>query len=98
MLLTCEDKLSVLHGRAPRPDGQVYAAGVHVPLVRGGVKGGRGATVVPQPHVVQVQRRPPVVQHCRFQTTGLAASSNPRRDTRTVGKLTQTVVLELEGG
>ncbi len=44
-------------------DGEVYTTSVHVPLVRHGVVRGGRAAVIPQPHVVEMHRRPSIVEH-----------------------------------
>lgn len=60
--LTCEDEVSIPYPGAVRPDAEVYAPGVHVPLVGLGVVRGGRAAVVPQPHVVKTHRCPSIVE------------------------------------
>lgn len=60
--LTCEDEVSIPYPGAVRPDAEVYAPGVHVPLVGLGVVRGGRAAVVPQPDVVKTHRCPSIVE------------------------------------
>lgn len=54
--------MSIPYPGAVRPDAEVYAPGVHVPLVGLGVVRGGRAAVVPQPHVVKTHRCPSIVE------------------------------------
>lgn len=62
LVLTCEDKVTILHCCAVRTDSEVYVPSVQVPLVSVWVIGGCRAAVIPQPHVVKTHRGPAMVE------------------------------------
>ena len=63
--------MTLLHCCSVRADVEVYAAGVHAPLVVDGVVGRGGAAVVPQPHEVQTHLGALIADHWRTQTKGV---------------------------